>query len=163
MLRFIGPDRIFKPWLAAVVLGAVVALSLLWTRQGLHVSGIFALLCPAPAGAVDDGTCSVTVTGDWIVWMVAGVVAGAFLAGVWRTRGFHVSIERGQGVGPTLRLGHAAAGGFVVGIGAAIARGCTSSIGLTGGALLSLAAFVFLGTFFAGGFTARIFLGRYWR
>ena len=51
---------------------------------------------------------------------------------------------------------------IVVGIGAAMAGGCTSSLGLTGSALFSVAAFAFLGTFFIGAFSARLIWGRNW-
>ena len=94
--------------------------------------------------------------------MVFGIFAGAAATSFWRKRGFRFEIERGNGVGPATRLGLAAAGGLLVGIGAALAGGCTSSIGLTGSAVLSVAAFAFLTVFFIGGFAARVFFGRFW-
>jgi uncharacterized membrane protein YedE/YeeE len=94
--------------------------------------------------------------------MVCGIFAGAFLTSLWRTRGLRFAIERGDGVRPLTRLVLAAAGGLVVGVGSALAGGCTSSIGLTGSALFSVAAFAFLGVFFLGGFAARVFFGRFW-
>jgi uncharacterized protein len=169
MLHGFRSDRTLKPIFAAVLMGAVVALSLLWTQAGIHVSGVFSLLCPpaaAPAVHAPDAlSCSIhgsAADKGWIVWMVGGIFAGAFATSLWRNRGLHLAIERGSGVRPLIRLGLAAAGGLVVGVGSALAGGCTSSIGLTGSALFSVAAFAFLGVFFIGGFAARIFFGRFW-
>jgi len=168
MHRIFRVDRILSTVYAALFLGFVVALSLLWTQKGIHVSGMFALLCPSGTGAValnDATSCSIhsiSANKDWIAWMVAGMFGGAFVTALWRNQGFAFVIERGAGVRPAVRLLLAAVGGVVVGVGAAMAGGCTSSIGLTGSALLSVAGFAFLGVFFVGGFAARIFFGRFW-
>jgi len=163
-------DRTLHPIFAAGLMGAVVALSLLWTHKGIHVSGVFALLCPAAAtsSAADANASSCSIHGPaldkgWIAWMIAGMVIGAFFTALWRNRGFRFAIERGRAVRPASRLVLAAAGGLVVGFGSALAGGCTSSIGLTGSALFSVAALAFLGVFFVGGFAARVFFGRFWR
>lgn len=168
MHRILGANRSLKPLYAALFMGMVVALSLLWAHKGIHVSGVFALLCPAgtdSAAQTDATSCSIhslSANRDWIVWMVAGIFCGAVLTGLWRIRGFTFFVERGAGVPPAVRLVLAALGGVVVGVGAALAGGCTSSIGLTGSALLSVAGFAFLGVFFVGGFVARVFFGRFW-
>jgi hypothetical protein len=168
MSNFLLPDRTLKPWAAALVLAMVVALSLLWTQRGLHVSGAFSLLCPTPSGAhgeLDAGACSILdmASKDWIGWMALGVFAGAVLTSFWRHRSVRLGVERGAAVTVPRRLALAAGGGLIVGIGAAMAGGCTSSIGLTGASLLSVGAFAFLGVFFLGGFVARIGFGRFWR
>lgn len=169
MQRIFRTDRTLTPPYAALFMGVVVALSLLWTHKGIHVSGVFALLCPVSvtgaAAAADATSCSIhsiAANRDWIVWMVAGIFGGALVTALWRNRSFKVQVERGEGVRPGLRLVLAACGGLVVGVGAALAGGCTSSIGLTGSALLSVAGFAFLGVFFIGGFVARVFFGRFW-
>lgn len=56
-------DRILKPLYAAAVMGAVVALSLIWTGKGIHVSGIFSMLCPAGSQMPAAGatSCSIQV------------------------------------------------------------------------------------------------------
>lgn len=169
MLHLLNTDRTLKPLFAALFMGAVVALSLLWTQQGIHVSGVFARLCPPgsasevpAANATSCSIHSVAASKGWIAWMAFGIFAGAALTSFWRKRGLRFEIERGNGVGPVVRLVLAAGGGLLVGIGAAIAGGCTSSLGLTGSALFSVAAFAFLAVFFLGGFAARVFFGRFW-
>jgi uncharacterized membrane protein YedE/YeeE len=54
-------------------------------------------------------------------------------------------------------------GGVLTGLGAAFARGCTSGLGLSGGAVLSAGAFVFLIAFFLAGVAASVFLKKLWR
>ena len=169
MLSCLRSDRTLRPIFASVLMGAVVGLSLLWTQTGIHVSGVFSLLCPTAsvdaAHAPDALSCSIHSSAadkGWIAWMVCGIFAGAFLTSLWRTRGLRFAIERGSGVRPLTRLILAGAGGLVVGVGSALAGGCTSSIGLTGSALFSVAAFAFLAVFFLGGFAARILFGKFW-
>ena len=86
MLSCFRPDRTLKPILAAVFMGAVVALSLLWTQAGIHVSGVFSLLCPAAAvpavqapNALSCSIHSAAADKGWIAWMVCGIFAGAFV------------------------------------------------------------------------------------
>lgn len=161
------PDRTLTPPYAAAVLAAAVALSLLWTQAGIHVSGLFALLCPPPAaapGAVGTAVASCTNPGSegLVVWMVAGIFIGAGASSLWRLRALRADVERGPGVKASTRLVLAGAGGLLVGVGAAVAGGCTSSVGLTGSTLFSVASFAFLAVFFLGGFVARVFFGRFW-
>ncbi len=169
MSRILCSDRTLKPIFAALFMGGVVVLSLLWTQKGIHVSGVYSLLCPSSIATESPltnelfcSTHSPIESKGWIVWMAFGIFTGAFLTSFWRSRGLKFRIERGQGVRPGSRLLLASLGGLVVGFGAALAGGCTSSIGLTGSALLSVAAFLFLCVFFIGGFMARIFFGRFW-
>jgi hypothetical protein len=49
-----------------------------------------------------------------------------------------------------------------MGLGAALARGCTSGLALSGGALLSLGSWVFMLALFAGGYAAAWFVRREW-
>ena len=92
----------------------------------------------------------------WISWEILGVAFGA-LVGSLIARRFRFKVERGSGISITLRFGLAILGGALSGFGAALARGCTSGLGLSGAATLSVAAFLFLmGFFIAGLITARI-------
>jgi uncharacterized membrane protein YedE/YeeE len=55
------------------------------------------------------------------------------------------------------------AGGAVMGVGARLARGCTSGLGLTGGALLSVGSWLFVMAAFAGAYAAAPFVRRLWQ
>ena len=61
-------------------------------------------------------------------------------------------------LGGSKRPWTALCGGVLAGFGARIAAGCTSGLGLSGAAVLSLAGFTFLGTFFAVGLLTSRFL-----
>jgi uncharacterized membrane protein YedE/YeeE len=99
---------------------------------------------------------------DWLLFELIGVVIGGFLsawlAGRWSRR-----IERGAGISASARLGWAVTGGGLMGLGAVLARGCTSGQALTGGALLSVGSWVFMIAAFAGGYLAAPLLRRVWR
>jgi uncharacterized membrane protein YedE/YeeE len=50
-----------------------------------------------------------------------------------------------------------------MGLGARLARGCTSGLGLTGGATLSVGSWLFVLAAFAGAYVAAPFLRKAWR
>jgi uncharacterized membrane protein YedE/YeeE len=62
-----------------------------------------------------------------------------------------VQLDGQRSIGTPQRVTKALIGGFLAGFGARIAGGCTSGLGLSGAATLGVAAFVFLGLFFATG------------
>ncbi|MGD9864215.1 MAG: YeeE/YedE thiosulfate transporter family protein, partial [Pseudodonghicola sp.] len=99
---------------------------------------------------------------SWITWEVIGVVVGAYL-GSRRAGRISVKVERGPHVTPLQRFGYAFAGGVLVGFGSRLARGCTSGLGLSGGATLAVAGFVFLIGFFAAGFIVTMMFRRIWQ
>ena len=60
------------------------------------------------------------------------------------------------------RLGYAFVGGAVMGFGTRLARGCTSGLALSGGALLSAGAWVFMLAIFAAGYAVAPLVRRQW-
>jgi uncharacterized membrane protein YedE/YeeE len=90
---------------------------------------------------------------SWITWQVVGVAFGALVAAFFGGR-FHVQLDGARSIGTSRRLVTALVGGLLAGFGARVAAGCTSGLGLSGAATLGIAAFVFLGTFFAVGLIA---------
>ena len=57
----------------------------------------------------------------------------------------------------------AVGGGVLMGVGAKLARGCTSGQALTGGALLSVGSWIFIATCFAAGYAFAPLARRLWR
>jgi uncharacterized membrane protein YedE/YeeE len=98
---------------------------------------------------VEDGQPLVS----WITWQVIGVVLGAALSAYVSGR-MRLQIDGEKTKGRSRRLALALGGGLLAGAGARISAGCTSGLGLSGAATLSLAGFVFLCTFFAVGLIA---------
>jgi uncharacterized membrane protein YedE/YeeE len=159
-----GCDVSQKPywpnWLAGVALGVVLLLTFLVTGHGLGATGFTTRLSAWMGGwlapqwtlandylgpMLDDGA----PLSAWISWQVLGVFVGAGLSAWWAGRA-RWRIE-GASTGRISRLGKALLGGVLAGLGARIAAGCTSGVGLSGAAVLSVAGFVFLGAFFAAG------------
>lgn len=154
--------RPFWPPLAAgVALGLVLLLTFVWTGHGLGATGATTRasawlgLTVAPAATQANAYLGPMVEGgnplsSWISWQVVGVALGALVAAFWAGR-FRIQLDGARSVGTPRRLATALIGGLLAGFGARVAAGCTSGLGLSGAATLGIAAFVFLGTFFAAG------------
>ncbi|MDH3600943.1 MAG: YeeE/YedE family protein, partial [Candidatus Tectomicrobia bacterium] len=69
----------------------------------------------------------------WITWEVLGIVLGGGLGSLMSGR-FRLGIEKSQETASSRRIAFALLGGALVGIGSRFARGCTSGLGLSGGA-----------------------------
>lgn len=166
------PRPYWPPLLAGIALGLTLLLTF-WVRgHGLGASGFFTAATAAlgdlvmPAAAEANRYLAPYLKGNpfagWITWEVLGLFVGG-LAGALTSGRFRASVERGQGLTVGRRLGWAFAGGLLVGLGSRLARGCTSGLALSGGATLSVAAFLFLITFFAAGFAVMALIRRNWQ
>jgi len=167
------PRPFWPPLVAGIALGLTLLLTFLITGHGLGASGFFARAAAALGGwLAPEATATNAYYGpflqagapllSWITWEVVGVVIGAF-AGSMTARRARVRVERSDGVSSGSRLVYALAGGVLVGFGARLARGCTSGLGLSGGATLAVAGFVFLIGFFAAGFLFSWIFRRAWQ
>lgn len=159
------PHKPYWPaWLAGLALGVVLLLTFVLTGHGLGATGFTTRLTAwlgdlvAPQWALandylgpmlEDGA----VLSSWITWQVLGVFLGALLS-AWLAGRMAWRIEGAASAGRVGRLLKALAGGVLAGVGARIAAGCTSGVGLSGAAVLSVAGFVFLGAFFVAGLIA---------
>jgi uncharacterized membrane protein YedE/YeeE len=167
-------SRHMNPYLAGLLLGLVLLAAIFVSGRGLGASGavksalVAAVTTAAPAHAKAAPFYSEYVAEhaenplkQWLVFEVIGVAIGAFLSGLvsgrltWQT-------ERGPGVGGGARLASAAAGGALFGIGAQLARGCTSGAALSGMAVLSTAGFVTMLAIFGTGYALAFFTRRLW-
>lgn len=156
----------WSPWIAGVLLGLVLLLTFVLTGHGLGATGFTTRLTAVLGGGAarsnaylgplfEDGS----PLASWITWQVIGVAAGGLFA-AWRAGRFRVQLDGARSVGTSKRLLWALVGGAASGFGARVSAGCTSGLGLSGAATLGLAAFVFLGAFFAVGLvTSRIVKG----
>jgi uncharacterized membrane protein YedE/YeeE len=165
--------RFADPHLAGVGLGLVLLSAFVFAGRGLGASGAFASVAAgaiasvAPEHAADHFFFQrYLATGgpfrEWLVFEIAGVFLGsalsARLAGRWR-----VAVERGPHVTARSRLALAFAGGTLMGAGAVFARGCTSGLALSGGALLGVGGWLFMLTAFAAGYVVAPWTKRAWR
>lgn len=151
----------WSPLWAGVALGLVLLLTFVLTGHGLGATGATTRLAAwlglqiAPAATqanpyLGPMTESKNLLSSWITWQVIGVALGSLVAAFMAGR-FRVQWDGESSIGKPRRLVAALVGGLLAGFGARVAAGCTSGLGLSGAATLSVAAFVFLGLFFATG------------
>jgi hypothetical protein len=163
-----------NPYLSGVALGLVLLAAFVWTGRGLGASGAFARAASgfvgtaSPVTAADnsyfaryleDGT---RVWQDWLVLELIGVVAGAWLSARLAAR-VRLAIDRGPRLASLSRLMLAALGGIAMGVGAVLARGCTSGQALSGGAMLSVGSWLFTVGAFASAYVMSPWLRRAWQ
>jgi uncharacterized membrane protein YedE/YeeE len=164
-----------SPYLAGVGIGLVLLLAFVLMGRGLGASGAFssvvtaAVAAAAPSHAAGNafygrylGDGAVSPLEDWLVFEIVGVVIGGFASGLLAGR-IRWTTERGPGVSDRGRLVNAFVGGAAMGVGAKLARGCTSGLGLTGGATLSVGSWLFVIAAFAGAYAAAPLVRRAWR
>jgi hypothetical protein len=147
--------RYADPYVAGVGLGLVLLASFVFAGRGLGASGAFtrvaATIAPLP-----------TANDPWLLYEIAGVIIGGFASALLAGR-VRREVERGPRLSSTSRLGLAFAGGAAMGLGAVLARGCTSGLALTGGALLSVGSWIFMLAAFAAAYAIAPLLRRAWR
>jgi uncharacterized protein len=170
----VRPHPYASPYLAGVGIGLVLLLAYATVGRGLGASGAFTSVAAAGVAAVaPERAAASPVLGDylggggrgpladWLVIELIGVALGGYasarLAGRRRRE-----VERGPRVSDRSRLLYGFGGGVVMGLGAKLARGCTSGQALTGGALLSVGSWIFIATAFAAAFAAAPLFRREW-
>lgn len=165
---------IWKAHVAGVALGLVLMATFLATGHGLGASGAptdlaaVASKVVAPTATVANGYLGPMVAGgnnplnSWIVWEVIGMGLGALIAAWWSGR-IRLRVEGPPRTRTFGRLMLALAGGILSGFGARVSAGCTSGLGLSGGAVLATAGFVFLIGFFLTGIVVGFATRRLWR
>ena len=163
-----------SPYVAGVGIGVVLLLSFVLMGRGLGASGAFssvvsaAVDATAPNHAAANSFYAAYLTGngnplkDWLVFEIVGVAIGGLLSG-WLAGRVRWTTERGPAISDRRRLLHAFAGGALMGVGAKLARGCTSGLGLTGGATLSVGSWLFVIAAFAGAYAVAPLLRKAWR
>lgn len=168
-----APRPFWSPLSAGIALGLALLLTFVITGNGLGASGFVTRLAVQVSDWVAPGaTAENTYFGpfvqagaplaSWITWEIIGVLIGAYLGSRGAGR-VSVKVERGPNVTRGQRFAYAFAGGALVGFGSRLARGCTSGLGLSGGATLAVAGFVFLIGFFAAGFLVSMTFRRIWQ
>ena len=146
--------RYADPYVAGVALGLVLLTSFVFAGRGLGASGAFT--------RVVDMALRQPPADNWLVFEIGGVIAGGF-ASAWLAGRLRREVERGPRISRASRLSFAFAGGAAMGVGAVLARGCTSGLALTGGALLSVGSWIFMLAAFASAYALAPLLRRAWR
>ncbi len=168
-----GPKPLWNPYVAGVLLGLGLLMTFVLTGHGLGASGFTTSLAASAAHVVaptavesnsyfgsmfEDGANPLD---SWITWQVIGVAIGALVASLSAGR-FRWTVDGPTKLTRTKKLALALVGGMVAGLGARIALGCTSGLGLSGAATLATAGFLFLMGFFATGAAFGLIMKRYY-
>ena len=161
------------PYVSGVGLGLVLLAAYVVAGRGLGASGAFAsgaaglTAALSPARAASNPLFARYLGGngpwlDWLLFEVAGVAVGGFLSALLAGR-LRAQVERGAGTGVGSRLALAFGGGALMGLGAVLARGCTSGLALTGGALLAVGSWLFMLAAFSAAYLVAPLIRRAWR
>lgn len=164
------------PYLAGVGIGLVLLAAYVVAGRGLGASGAFSSLTAAGTAAM-QGTARASASpalapylpqglasplSDWLVLELVGVVVGGFLS-AWSAGRLARVVDHGPHIGASPRLWAAVGGGLLMGVGAKLARGCTSGQALSGGALLAAGSWIFIATCFASGYVLAPVARKLWR
>lgn len=165
------PKPYTNPYLAGVGIGLVLLAAFVLVGRGLGASGAFSSVVAngvravAPAHGANNAfydAYAQPLMRDWLVREVIGIVLGG-LTSAMLARRLSWSIERGPGITNRARLLFAFGGGAIMGLGAKLARGCTSGLGITGGALLSVGSWIFVLAAFAAAYAVAPLMRRSWQ
>lgn len=167
------PRPLWNPYLAGTLLGLGLLMTFVLTGHGLGASGFTTSIAASAAHVVapvvvesnsyfgsmfEDGANPLD---SWITWQVIGVAIGALIAALSAGR-FRWTVDGPDRLSRVKRLLLALAGGAIAGLGARLALGCTSGLGLSGAATLASAGFLFLIGFFATGAAFGLLMKRYY-
>jgi uncharacterized membrane protein YedE/YeeE len=164
--------RYMNPYLAGLLLGLLLLVTIFVTGRGLGASGAYrstltaAVTAAAPShAAANPFYADQTGTGHplkaWLVFEIVGVLVGGFLSGLVSDR-LAVFAERPPHVTARRRVLAACAGGALFGIGAQFGRGCTSGAALGGMAVMSLGGIVTMMAIFGSAYCVAYFFRRLW-
>jgi len=160
-------------YFGGTILGLLILVTFFLFGRGLGASGAFTrflawtehLVAPGHIAAntylskyFAGGTSPLNA---FLVYLGIGIFIGGFLSGLLARR-IRLALERGPRISPRKRLLFAFAGGTLMGIGARLARGCTSGQALIGGATLALGSWAFMIAVFAAAFLFAYFVRRQW-
>ncbi len=169
----IKPKPYWSPYAAGLGLGLALLLTYMIAGQGLGSSGAWARglytvmhwIAPEHVEAQEymghyfEGGAN--PLNNFLVFLVIGVFIGGLISGLLANR-VGKTVEKGPRISVNMRYVLAFSGGTLMGIGARLARGCTSGQALSGGATLALGSWAFMFAVFAGGFAVAYFVRRQW-
>jgi hypothetical protein len=161
------------PYLGGLMLGLVLFAAFFFTGNGLGASGGLNRFVVLVQDAIDPHHVDTTpyllkMAGgdknpldDWVVMVVLGSLVGGFVSGWWNGR-LKFETNKGPQISTRTRWATAFIGGLIMGYGARMARGCTSGLALSGGAVLSVGAWAFMFSVFAGAYAVAYFVRKLW-
>lgn len=163
----------WNPYFGGFLLGIIILFTFYMTGRGLGASGamkssvVSIIESVAPNHVEESNYYNKFITEDnppmknWLVFETLGVLIGAFISGGLGGRiGWRV--QHSPKITSKRRLIFALGGGVLFGLGAQIARGCTSGAALSGIAVLSTGGFITMFAIFASGYVFAYFFRKNW-
>ncbi|MBD1262873.1 YeeE/YedE family protein [Maribacter polysiphoniae] len=163
----------WNPYFGGFLLGLLIIFTFYMTGRGLGASGamkssVVTLVDKVShEHTINNAYYSKFVKDDespmntWLVFESLGVLAGAFISGSLSGRiGFRV--QHSPKITSRRRLVFALFGGILFGLGAQIARGCTSGAALSGMAVLSTGGFITMLAIFGTAYLFAYFFRKNW-
>ncbi len=163
----------WNPYFGGFLLGLLIIATFYLTGRGLGASGaiksgvVSMVHTVAPTHAENNAYYSKFIKegesplNNWLVFEAIGVLLGAFLSGALTGR-LKLKVQHSPKISSRRRLIFALAGGLLFGLGAQIARGCTSGAALSGMAVLSVGGFITMIAIFGTGFMVAYFFRKNW-
>lgn len=163
----------WNPYYGGFLLGILILFTFYLTGRGLGASGamkssvVSIIESVAPTHAEESNYYSKFITEDespmktWLVFETLGVLIGAFISGGLNGR-IGWRIQHSPKITSKRRLVFALGGGVLFGLGAQIARGCTSGAALSGMAVLSTGGFITMLAIFGSAYATAYFFRKNW-
>ncbi len=163
----------WNPYFGGFLLGILILFTFFITGRGLGASGamksgvVTIVDTVAPTHAENSAYYSKFISEDksslnnWLVLEAIGVLIGAFISGGLTDR-IGLRTQHSPKITSKRRLVFALSGGLLFGLGAQIARGCTSGAALSGMAVISTGGFITMLAIFGTGYLAAYFFRKNW-
>ncbi len=163
----------WNPYFGGFLLGILILFTFFITGRGLGASGamksgVVAIVdTVAPTHAENSVYYSKFISEDkssmnnWLVLEALGVLIGAFISGALTDR-IGLRTQHSPKITSKRRLVFALGGGLLFGLGAQIARGCTSGAALSGMAVISTGGFITMLAIFGTAYLAAYFFRKNW-
>jgi uncharacterized membrane protein YedE/YeeE len=163
----------WNPYFGGFLLGILILFTFYISGRGLGASGamkssvVTIVDIVSPTHAENSAYYSKFISEDkssmnnWLVLEALGVLIGAFISGGLTGR-ISWRIQHSPKISSKRRLIFALGGGILFGLGAQIARGCTSGAALSGMAVISSGGFITMLAIFGTGYAVAYFFRKNW-
>jgi uncharacterized membrane protein YedE/YeeE len=169
-----GQKSYMNPYLAGLLLGLVLTLTIYLTGRGLGASGALKSVVVETVNQITPEHAHNTIAysqynkkhphgplRDWLFFEVIGVVIGAFFSGVLGNR-MAIKLEKGPRSTNAVRIITAIIGGALFGFGSQLGRGCTSGSALSGMAVMSFGGIITMFAIFGMAYFLAYFFRKLW-